>query len=307
MEEEVVVLKEATESASEQFQVLLNRMGTGDFALSPAEWQIVAIQGGMHVALVLVILFLALTFAGWASAAVRASLNKMKFDPTLSKFLAKLARWGVLLLAGLTCMGYFGVETTSFAAILGAGGFAVGLAFQGTLSNFAAGAMLLLFRPFKVGDVVNLNGQLGKVDEIELFTTALDTFDNRRIIVPNSDVFGTTIENITHHPVRRVEVEVGAAYDADIDATRSALEDAIARCEGGLQDPEPGVVLVGLGASCVDWKAQIWAPTSDYLAVKQSLIRSVKQSLDREGIGIPFPQLDLHIQQQGDASQQRAA
>ncbi|MEO0532188.1 MAG: mechanosensitive ion channel family protein, partial [Planctomycetota bacterium] len=267
-------------------QILFSKIMHGNWAeLTTEDWTFLAFQVGGRVALVLVILFLALTFAGWASAAVRASLTKMKFDPTLSKFLAKLTRWGLLLLAGLSCLGYFGIETTSFAAVLGAAGFAVGLAFQGTLSNFAAGGMLLLFRPFKVGDVVNLNGQLGKVDEIELFTTSLDTFDNRRIILPNSDVFGTTIENITHHPVRRVDVEVGAAYDADIDATRAALEDAITRCEGGLTDPEPGVVLVGLGASSVDWKVQVWAPTGDYLAVKQSLTRAVKLSLDREQIG----------------------
>lgn len=298
-----------TVDAAEHLQALIDKITHGNWAeLTTPDWTYLAFQLGGRVALVLVILFVALTVAGWMSSAVRTSLTKMKFDPTLSKFLAKLARWGVLMLAGLSCLGYFGVETTSFAAVLGAAGFAVGLAFQGTLSNFAAGAMLLLFRPFKVGDVVNLNGQLGKVDEIELFTTSLDTFDNRRIILPNSDVFGTTIENITHHPVRRVDVEVGAAYGADLDATRATLLSAIAKCEGGLATPEPAVVLVGLGASSVDWKAQVWAPTANYLDVKQSLIRAVKQSLDGEGISIPFPQLDLHIQQPaGDASQQRAA
>ena len=291
---------EATKTANEHFQELLDLIMAGRWSeLTPDDWTYLAIQAGMRVALVLVILFVAMTIAGWVGSAVRSSLTKLKFDPTLSKFLSKLARWGVLLLAGLSCLGYIGVETTSFAAILGAAGFAVGLAFQGTLSNFAAGAMLLFFRPFKVGDVVNLNGQLGKVDEIELFTTALDTFDNRRIILPNSAVFGSTIENITHHHVRRVDVEVGAAYDADLDATRSALERAIADTPGGLTDPEPGVVLVGLGASSVDWKVQIWAPTDDYLGVKQALTRAIKQSLDGAQIGIPFPQMDVHIQQQG--------
>ncbi len=277
-------------------------------ALLPSDWTFLAMQYGMRVALVLVILFVALTAAGWISSAVHTSLRKMKFDATLSKFIAKLARWGVLMLAGLSCLGYFGVETTSFAAVLGAAGFAVGLAFQGTLSNFAAGAMLLLFRPFKVGDVVNLNGQLGKVDEIELFTTTLDTFDNRRIILPNSDVFGSTIENITYHPLRRVDVEVGAAYDADIDTTRTALERAITNTQGVLTNPEPAVVLLSLGASSVDWSVRAWAPTGDYATVKQALLRSVKNSLDDEGIGIPFPQMDIHIQQPGEAdSQSRAA
>ena len=293
----------------ERFEALLNQVMAGQVgALGPDEWRLLAVQGGMRVALVLVILFLALTIAGWASAAVRASLGRMRFDPTLTKFFAKLARWGVLLLAALSCLGYFGVETTSFAAVLGAVGFAVGLALQGTLSNFAAGAMLLLFRPFKVGDVVNVAGLLGKVDEIELFTTTLDTFDNRRLILPNSSVFGSTIENVTHHPVRRVDVEVGAEYSADIDATRSALERAIGLTDGVLRDPEPAVVLLGLGASSVDWRVQAWAPTGDFLAVKQALIRSVKRSLDAAGIGIPFPQMDIHIQAPGeDEGARRAA
>lgn len=290
---------EAVKTAAEHLQELIDLLMAGKWGeLTPDDWTFLATQAGMRVALVLVILFVAMTIAGWVGSAVRSSLTKLKFDPTLSKFLSKLARWGVLLLAGLSCISYFGVETTSFAAVLGAAGFAVGLAFQGTLSNFAAGAMLLLFRPFKVGDVVNLNGQLGKVDEIELFTTTLDTFDNRRILIPNSAVFGSTIENITHHPVRRVDVEVGAAYDADIDATRSALERALADTPGVLTDPEPAVVLLSLGASSVDWSVRGWAPTGDYAAVKQALTRAVKISLDGAQIGIPFPQMDVHIQQQ---------
>lgn len=300
---------QAPQTAAEQFNAVLELLKQGRFTeVTPEQWQLTAIQGGMRVALVLVILFVAMTIAGWIGSAVRTSLTRMRFDVTLAKFLAKLARWGVLLMAGLSCLGYFGVDVTTFAAVLGAAGFAVGLAFQGTLSNFAAGAMLLLFRPFKVGDVVNLDGQLGKVDEIELFTTTLDTFDNRRIMIPNSAVFGSTIENITYHPVRRVDVEVGAAYDADIDSTRSALEQAVAETEGGLTTPEPAVVLVALGASSVDWKVQVWTPTGDYLATKQALIRSVKNRLDAAGIGIPFPQMDVHLNGPfTEESQSRAA
>ncbi|MEQ8848305.1 MAG: mechanosensitive ion channel [Botrimarina sp.] len=286
----------AVPTAGERFEALLNLMTSGQFrVLTQEDWTFLAIQGGMRVALVLVILFLAMTLAGWVGAAARASLTRMRFDATLAKFLSKLARWGVLLLAGLTCLSYFGVETTSFAAVIGAAGFAVGLAFQGTLSNFAAGAMLLMFRPFKVGDVVNIGGNLGIVDEIELFTTTIDTFDNRRFVVPNGDVFGATIENVTFHPRRRVDVEVGSSYSADIDATRRALEQAIEAAEGKLADPEPAVVLNGLGASSVDWRVSVWAPTSEFLAVKQSLIRAVKQSLDANHIGIPFPQMDVHL------------
>ncbi|QDU91462.1 Small-conductance mechanosensitive channel [Pirellulimonas nuda] len=259
------------------------------------QWIQIAVEYGMRIALVLIILFLAFTLAGWVAAAVRTSLTRMRFDPTLSKFLAKLASWMVLLLAALSCMGYFGIETTSFAALIGAAGLAIGLAFQGTLSNFASGAMLLVFRPFKVGDVVNIASYVGKVDEIELFTTTIDTFDNRRIIVPNNSIFGAVIENITYHTKRRVDVPVGVAYCCDIDQTRSALESAARTTPGGLADPAPEVVLDSLGDSSVNWVVRVWAPTKDFLAVKQATIRAAKRALDEAGLEIPFPQMDLHL------------
>lgn len=292
-------LEQTKELIQTPFQIAKKLFLGGEFSkISTEQWWILGKVSAMQVGLALIVLFLALTIASWISSAVRTSLTKMKFDPTLSKFLAKLARWAVLLMAVLVCLGTFGVETTSFAAVIGAAGFAVGLAFQGTLSNFASGAMLLIFRPFKVGDVVNISGQLGKVDEIELFTTAVDTFDNRRIILPNSSVFGSTIENITYHPVRRVDVSVGAAYDADIDQTRRVLESAIDMTDGMIPHPEPQVVLDNLGASSVDWVVRVWAPTDKFLDVKQSLIRAVKMKLDQAGIGIPFPQMDIHVQQE---------
>ncbi|MEO1498132.1 MAG: mechanosensitive ion channel domain-containing protein [Planctomycetota bacterium] len=297
-----------TTAAADPLATTTHQLLAGDLqSISPDGWYLIAVQGGMRVALAMIVLFLALTIAGWVSSTVRASLSRLKFDATLSKFLAKLSWWGVIAVAAISCLGYFGVETTSFAALLGAAGFAVGLAFQGTLSNFAAGAMLLIFRPFKVGDVVNVGDQLGTVDEIELFTTTLDTFDNRRIILPNSAVFGSTIENITYHPIRRVDVAVGAAYDADIDVTRATLETAASQTPGVLDTPEPAIILMELGASSVDWSVRVWAPTSDYLTVKQALLRSVKTQLDRADIGIPFPQMDVHLQAVDGVAQQRAA
>jgi small conductance mechanosensitive channel len=146
-----------------------------------------------------------------------------------------------------------------------------------------------------VGDVVNVAGNLGKVFEIELFTTAIDTFDNRRIIIPNGQIYGSVIENITYHPIRRVDVEVGADYSADIDATRAALERAIASAELALRVPESEVFLNCLGASSVDWVVRVWALKDDFGAVKQALIRAVKIELDAAGIGIPYPQMDIHL------------
>lgn len=253
------------------------------------------LQYGMKIALVLIILFIAWTVAGWVGSMIDTSLRRMKFDVTLTKFIARLGRWMVLLLAGLMCLSYFGIETTSFAAVIGAAGLAVGLAFQGTLSNFAAGAMLLLFRPFRVGDAVEVAGEIGVIDEISIFTTSMDTFDNKRIIIPNSEIFGSVIENITFHNIRRVDGAVGVCYDADIDHTRQILENVTQSVPGTVNDRDPAVVLLELGGSSVDWSVRVWAPTSDYATVKQALLREIKMQLDAAGIEIPFPQMDLHV------------
>ena len=244
---------------------------------------------------VLVVIVVAFIVAGWVRTLVTRALTKIKIEKTLSTFLGSLARWGVLILAIIACLGVFGVDTTSFAAVIGASALAVGLAFQGSLSSLAAGVMLLIFRPFKVDDVVNVAGQLGKVEAISLFTTDMDTFDNRRIILPNSAVFGSTIENITHHATRRVDVAVGVEYSADLDQTRETLESAAEACPGRLNEPETQVVLLELGASSVDWSVRVWANTADYWPVKQALTRQVKKSLDDAGLGIPFPQMDVHL------------
>ncbi len=287
---------------AEEHSEALKKLTSFDLDLTSQQWISLAEYYGMRAALVLVLLTLAWTLAGWASSLVRSSLRRLRFDETLTLFIAKLTWWGIILLAALACLSKFGIETTSFAALIGATGFAVGLAFQGTLSNFAAGAMLLVFRPYKVGDVVNVAGNLGKVDEIELFTTTIDTFDNRRIIVPNSEIYGSVIENITYHSQRRVDVDVGVAYAADIDDTRRVLTEAAQAAEGTVLQPEPAIVLQGLGASSVDWSVRVWGPTSQYLDIKQSLIREVKNHLDNAGIEIPFPQMDVHFNQTNGAN-----
>jgi small conductance mechanosensitive channel len=221
--------------------------------------------------------------------------QKTKLDLTLSKFIARMVKWLILLLTGIFILGKFGINTASFAVVIGAAGLAVGLAFQGTLSNFAAGIMLLVFRPYKVGDVVTVSGTTGKVDEVELFTTTLDTPDNRRFIIPNSSIFGSTIENITFHPKRRVDVVVGVSYSADIDKTREVLTAAANAIDKTLDDPEKVIMLTGLGASSVDWVVRVWANTGDFWAVKEDLTRAIKMHLDQAGISIPFPQMDIHL------------
>jgi len=250
---------------------------------------------GLPLLFALIILVVAYLLAGVTNRAVRNAMTRAKVDVTLARFFGKMARYLVLILGVIIALGKMGVEVTAFAAILAAAGFAVGMALSGTLGHFASGVMLLIFRPFKVGDVVNAGGITGKVYEIELFTTALDTPDNRRIIVPNGAIYGSTIENISHHNTRRVDVAVGVDYAADIDKTREVLDAAANSVEGILTDPAHAVVLGDLGDSAVNWTVRIWCNAADYWGIKEAATRAVKQHLDQAGIGIPFPQMDVHV------------
>ena len=243
----------------------------------------------------LLLLLLAWIIAGWVGNLTAGGLRRGNVDETLTKFFGNFAKYTVLILAILACLGIFGVQTTSFAAVLAAAGFAIGLAFQGTLSNFAAGVMLLTFRPFKVGDVISVSGVTAKVMEMELFTTILDTPDNRRIILPNSSVFGNKIENITFHDTRRVDVSVGTDYSADLAETRKVLEAVAGADPAKLPDQDSQVYLLELGGSSINWVVRVWTKAEDYWAARERITHNVKEELDKAGIGIPFPQMDVHL------------
>ncbi|MEM6336918.1 MAG: mechanosensitive ion channel domain-containing protein, partial [Bacteroidota bacterium] len=232
--------------------------------------------------------------AGWAGRLVSKNVAK-RIDPTLAGFFGNLTKYTILTLAILAALGVFGVDVTTFAAILAGAGLAIGLALQGTLSNFSAGVMLLAFRPFKVGDFVKVDGQAGVVHEIGLFSTELDTVDNRRVIVPNGNIFGATIENVTYHPIRRVDVNVGTDYSADLKRVRAVLEQAAASVSNQLEDRVPQVFLSDLGDSSINWQVRIWCPTGKYWDVWQETTHTIKRALDDAGIGIPFPQMDVHL------------
>lgn len=245
---------------------------------------------------VLLILFIGFLVSGWVARIIRAQGDKrQKIDTTLARFVANIVRWAILALAGILCLGAFGIETTSFAALIAAAGLAIGLALQGSLSNFAAGAMLLIFRPFKVGDYISAASESGTVDQIDLLTTTIDTPQNVRIVLPNADVFASSITNYSHHTVRRCDIEVGVSYDADIDQTREVLSQAIASIDERVEDRDSVPFLKGLGASSVDWVCRIWIPAADFWAVHEKATRAVKVHLDNAGISIPFPQMDVHL------------
>lgn len=244
---------------------------------------------------VLVVLALAWIVAGWVKRSIWRSFEKRKLDPALGKFSASLARYAILAGTVIGCLGVFGIQTASFAAVLAAAGLAIGLAFQGTLSNFASGVMILIFRPFKIGDAVDVASNLGIVKEIDLFSTEFVTFDNRRLIIPNSKIFGEVIMNYTHYGTRRVDVSVGTAYEADVGATRKVLESAAAKVPKVLPDPPSQIFLAELGDSSVNWTVRLWSKTDDYWDVYQDAIRVIKSELEGAQISIPFPQRDVHL------------
>lgn len=284
---------EATNQMASGFSEFISRVSERDF--SSDTWIIFWDSVGFPVLKALVLIVLVFIVASWAKKIVGKAVRKAKVEETLARFLSNMTRYAVLIAGGVATLGTIGVETASFAALLAAVGFAIGMAMSGMLGNIAAGIMLLFFRPFKVGDVVNAGGVMGKIFEIGLFTTVFDTPDNRRIIVPNNSIFGDTIENVSHHATRRVDVVVGTDYGADIDKAREVLLAAAKSSESVLQDPEPAVVLTGLGGSSIDWAVRVWVNSADFWAVKDRLTRDVKYALDNAEIGIPFPQMDVHI------------
>lgn len=250
---------------------------------------------GARVVGVLIAIWVAFKIASWLEKRVTGILKARKFDEALSIFSGSLVRWAVIVMAVLACLGVFGVDTTSFAAVIGAAGLAVGLAFQGTLSNFSAGVMIMVFRPFGIGDYIKVGDEEGKVATISLFVTGIDTLDNRRIIVPNSGVIGGNIENRTFHDIRRVDIDVGVDYGADLVKARAALNEAAESVEG--RHPEKGhqIFLKGLGESSVDFQVRVWCNTELYWDVWDRTVEAVKKSLDTNEVPIPFPQLDLHV------------
>ncbi|MGK0359505.1 MAG: small conductance mechanosensitive channel [Bradymonadia bacterium] len=251
------------------------------------------INYGVKIIGVIVAIWVGFKVAGWAGRMVHKALDRAKVDATLAQFGGSAVRVGLIILIVISCVGVFGVDTTSFAAVIGAAGLAIGLAFQGTLSNVAAGVMLLLFRPFKLGDLIKVAGELGIVSKISLFTTEMDTLDNRHIILPNGSVFGATIENITHNDKRRVDIDVGCDYGESIAHCRTVLEAAANAVPGTIDEPQ--VIVLALGGSSVDWQVRVWCNAADYWTVWDATIETVKAHLDAAKIGIPYPQMDVHL------------
>ncbi len=264
-------------------------------------------QWGLKVIGALALLIVGLIAARMIRSSIRRALERSRIDATLVPFLSNLVYYLVLTFVVVAVLSLFGIQTTSLIAVLGAAGLAVGLALQGTLSNFSSGVMLLIFRPFQVGDYVEAGGVAGSVIEIGVFSTTLNTPDNVRIVVPNSAVYGQTIRNYTANDTRRNDMTFGVSYDDDLGAAIATIERALAADARVLKDPAPVVAVAELGDSSVNIVARPWCRKEDYWGMRFDLIRKVKEELEAAGCSIPFPQRDVHLHQAGGGGEGRAA
>jgi len=259
----------------------------------------IAVDYGIDLLGALALVVVGFIVAGWARRATSRSLARVgKVDATLQKFLSNAVRYVVLVLVGVAVLNQFGVQTASLLAVLGAAGLAIGLALQGTLSDMAAGIMILFFRPINVGDYVEAGGESGTVDSIGLFLTELTTADNVQIILANSDVWGATVKNYSYHPTRRVDWAIGIGYGDSMDDAMAALREVIAGEARVLKEPEPQVMISNLGDSSVEVTVRLWVNQADVWPVKWDLTKAFKEKLDEKGIDIPFPQRTVHMVQE---------
>lgn len=226
---------------------------------------------------------------------IKKVMEKREVDETVSSFVGNFAYYLLLAFFALAALGQLGIQTTSFIAVVGAAGLAVGLALQGSLANFAAGFLLLIFRPFKVGDYIEGGGTAGTVEKIQLFTTQLRSPDNKTVIVPNSSMTAGNIINYSTKGTRRVDMVFGISYGDDIDQARAIIEEIISADERVLKDPAPVVAVSELGDSSVDFVVRPWVKSADYFAVFWDVTEKVKKRFDEAGVTIPFPQRDVHI------------
>lgn len=254
-----------------------------------------AIAVGIDILLALLILIIGFKIARFMENRTRSLMGRSdKIDETVSAFLASLVRYAIIGITFIAVLDQFGVETTSLVAVLGAAGLAVGLALQGTLSNVASGVMLLIFRPFTIGQFVEVAGEAGTVKSITLFTTALDTPDNVRKIIPNSAVWGATVVNYNFHDTRRMDEIYGIGYGADIDKAMAVIHRLLDEDDRALKDPERHVSVISLGDSSVNIVVRVWCASGDYWGLKFDMLKKVKQAFDAESIDIPFPTRTVH-------------
>lgn len=272
-------------------------------AVVPPEWQKylspdTLTTWGVAAAKALIVFVIGWIVAGWMKRLTQGALERAKVDVALAGFLSNIVRYTVIFATIIAAAGALGINTTSLTAIFASAGLAVGLALQGSLSNFASGVMILFFRPFTIGDVITVNGTTAKVAEIGLFATIMMQPDGTKVIVPNGGVTGSTILNHTELNKRRASVGIGVDYGVDLDEVRAALTRAANNVPEILDGPdgkEFAVAFVEFGGSSLDWKVHCYSTAENFLAMQEKLRVNIYNELNAAGIGIPFPQLDVHF------------
>jgi len=255
-----------------------------------------AVTYGMKFVLAIVVLIVGLIVIKWITKALVRFMRKRKVNESLIPFLKSITSILLKAMLIISVMGMVGIQMTSFIAMLGAAGLAVGLALQGTLQNFAGGVMILLFKPYEVGHFIEAQGYMGTVKEIQIFTTVLTTPDNRKVIIPNSPLATGSITNFSAMPLRRIDFAFGIGYSDDIDKAKEILLKMAQKDDRVLKDENPPEVMVeGLGDSSVNLKLRTWVKSEDYWSLFFDITENVKKQFDRAGISIPFPQRDVHL------------
>ena len=257
--------------------------------------QTTGLEFGINLGKAVVIFFVGKLLVRLLLRAVRKIMQAQEVDQTLASFVVSLSRMVLMLFVIIAAISALGIQTTSFIAVLGAAGLAIGLALQGSLSNFASGVLIVLFRPYKVGDFIEAAGISGTVVEVEILTTVFKTGDNKRVIVPNGQVMNSIITNYSANDTRRVDMVVGVSYEDDLDKVRATLEELIAADERILDDPAHKIAVEELADSSVNFMLRPWVKTDDYWGVKLDLTEAIKKRFDKEGISFPYQQQDVHL------------
>ncbi len=250
---------------------------------------------GVKALTAIVIFFVGRMIARAATRGLRKMMQAQAVDKILETFVCNLVYWALMVFVIIAAINQLGVQTASMIAVMGAAGLAVGLALQGSLANFAAGVLIVVFRPYRVGDFVEAAGISGTVLQVQILTTILKTPDNKKIIVPNGQIMGSIITNYSANETRRVDMVVGVSYDDDLDKVRKTIRELVEADERILKEPECVIAVSELADSSVNFVVRPWVNTADYWSVKFDLTESIKKRFDKEDISIPYPQQDVHI------------
>jgi len=262
------------------------------------EIYVYSVEHGLQVLVALLIFVIGRWLAKVIARWVGAAMTKAKIEKTLASFVEHVCYIALLVTVVIAALAKLGVQTAQYIAVLGAAGLAIGLALQGSLANFASGVLLIFFKPFKVGDFVEVAGTKGIVKEIQIFTTNLDTADNVRVIIPNGQITGTTISNYSANATRRVDMVIGVSYDDDLKKAQQVIEEVLASDDRVLKVPPAAVAVSELADSSVNFAVRPWVKGSDYWDVYFDLTEKLKVAFDKSGLTIPFPQQEIHIKKE---------